>query len=171
MPLDSGLTSFPPFGDGLRGVQGGVHDREGALWVFTDGAVYSGSHGEGGWVLEDASGTLLGVDASVYPDVQDPFLVELLALRDGIQWALEMGVQDVVFAGDAKVVLDKVKEDLFLDARGGAILSEIKVLRQCFLQSSVRFVGRARNRVTHMVARKALSLFPSLIGFDFRSCL
>ncbi|CAL1394818.1 unnamed protein product [Linum trigynum] len=96
-----GLTSFPASGDGLRGVHGGVQGREGALWVFTDGAVCSGSHGAGGWVREDSSGTLLGEDASVYPDVQDPFLVELLALRDEIRWALDMGVQDVVFAGGA----------------------------------------------------------------------
>ncbi|CAL1386909.1 unnamed protein product [Linum trigynum] len=87
VPL-SGITSFPALGIGLGGgggVSRGVQDREGAMWVFMDGAVRSGSHGAGGWVLEDSSGTLLGVAATLYPDVQDPFLVELLALRDGIR--------------------------------------------------------------------------------------
>ncbi|CAL1390593.1 unnamed protein product [Linum trigynum] len=79
-----------------------------------------------------------------------------------------MGMQNVVFAEDAQVVLDKVKEGWYSDARGGAILSEIKLLRQCFHQFSVCFVGRVHNRAARIMVKKTLLLFPSLIEFDFR---
>ncbi|CAL1373396.1 unnamed protein product [Linum trigynum] len=139
----------------------------GSLSCFVDGVVQHGSHGAGGWVIQDASGVLLASAARRYQGLQDPTLVELLALRDAVRWCSDRCWFSVTFMGDAQIVFQKVKAGEVHDALGGALLQEIQALRSSFQHFDCVFVGRNRNRVAHIVARKALSLRPPLlVGFD-----
>ncbi|CAL1376085.1 unnamed protein product [Linum trigynum] len=78
------------------------------------------------------------------------------------------GWESMLIVGDAKVVIDKVNAQEVMDAKGGAILREVRAFRQMFPGFRVQFVGRQNNRVPHLVTRKVVVLSASVVlHFDF----
>ncbi|CAL1401916.1 unnamed protein product [Linum trigynum] len=154
--------SAPP---GVLGQAAGVV----CLW---DGATRKGSHSAGGMVLRSLSGGVLMAKGIQFPGIDDPTVVELLVLREAIAWCLGQGFTGMRFEGDAKVIIDKINSKDASDSRMGVVLEEVL---QYFCSNpgfSVRFVGRRNNRVAHLVARKALSLYPTTSRFfDFQAWL
>ncbi|CAL1410668.1 unnamed protein product [Linum trigynum] len=133
-----------------------------------DGAVHDGSHAAGGVVLREAGGAVFAAQGLMFTGLQDPMLVELSTLRDAMRWCQHRGLEAVTFEGDAKIVIDKVNARDVCAATGGALFEEIRQLLLLSPGFRVKFVGRQNNRVAHMVAKKALSLFPAgCNGFDF----
>ncbi|CAL1358509.1 unnamed protein product [Linum trigynum] len=146
---------------------GGSH-----LVCMWGGATKCGSHSAGGMVLLDPERRILLAKGVQFSQLDDPRMVELLVLRDAIIWCMEQGLSEVRFEGDAKVVIDKINQANTRDSRLGVVLEEIGHYFRIQSGFSVRFVGRENNRVAHLVARKALSLFPTMSRFfDFQSWL
>ncbi|CAL1412455.1 unnamed protein product [Linum trigynum] len=132
-----------------------------------DGATRTGSHSAGGMVLSSEGG-ILRAKGVQFPIIEDPVVAEVLALREAVQWCLAQGYSVVRFEGDAKVIIDKIRCLEAEDSRMGAVLSEVVQLFVLHHGVSIRFVGRRSNRVAHLVARKALSLYPAACRvFDF----
>ncbi|CAL1400672.1 unnamed protein product [Linum trigynum] len=142
---------------------------QGVSWVCSfDGAVREASHSAVGIVLQGPYGVVVRALGKGLADLTDPMLVELMAIREAILWCRSMGLHDVCYQGDAKVVIDKLLAGCAWDCYGGAVLREVQELLANVTGDVLRFVGRDNNRVAHRVARKALSLYPTLIGgFDF----
>ncbi|CAL1396881.1 unnamed protein product [Linum trigynum] len=116
--------------------------------------------------------TLLLARGVQFSQMDDPVVVELLVLREAIIWCLEQGLSEVRFEGDAKVIIDKINQADTRDSRLGTVLEEIAHSFRTQPGFSVRFVGRENNRVAHLVARKALSLYPTMSRFfDFQTWL
>ncbi|CAL1409524.1 unnamed protein product [Linum trigynum] len=90
-----------------------------------------------GLVVRDGQGSIVFVNGFLYAGVDDPYSVELLALRDAIRWCSLKGLTEVVFRGDAKVFLDKIREREVRDVKGGSILEEIQLLRQQYARFEV----------------------------------
>ncbi|CAL1397676.1 unnamed protein product [Linum trigynum] len=135
-----------------------------------DWATRRGSHSAGGMVLFDPGWTLLRAKGVQFAQIEEPLVVELLALREAIIWCLECGLSEVRFGGDAKVNIDKINQANTSDSHLGAVLDEICQYFRAHPGFSVRFVGRENNRVAHSVARKAISLYPTVNRFfDFRA--
>ncbi|CAL1372275.1 unnamed protein product [Linum trigynum] len=140
------------------------------LVCMWDGATKGGSHSAGGMVLFDPARTLLLARGVQFTQMDDPGVVELLVLRDAIMWCIEQGLSEVRFEGDAKVIIDKLNQADTRDSRLGAVLEEVAHYLRTQPGFSVRFVGRENNRVAHLVARKALSLYPTMSRFfDFQT--
>ncbi|CAL1392876.1 unnamed protein product [Linum trigynum] len=117
-------------------------------------------------------GRLLCAAGVQFPYLDDPMVVELLTLREAVRWCLASGFLLMRFEGDAKVVIDKICRADVHDSRVGTILEEIMQIFRENPGFTVRFVGRENNRVAHMVARQALSLFPTTCRyFDFQNWL
>ncbi|CAL1382286.1 unnamed protein product [Linum trigynum] len=123
-----------------------------------DGAVSANSHSTAGLILKDEGGNVLLAKGVFFPNIVDPLVAETLGLREGIQWCQALGIHQVRFEGDAKVLIEKVNAKDARDGRVGAIISEILSLLEVNGGFRVRFVGRNSNRVAHSMARKALSL-------------
>ncbi|CAL1394461.1 unnamed protein product [Linum trigynum] len=93
------------------GMAGGGARRHGGLadhppWVCdVDGAIAAGSHAAVTLVLFDATREVVMATGHQYLGIHEPFLVELLAVRDVFRWCSQMGFQDVVIQGDAKVFI------------------------------------------------------------------
>ncbi|CAL1356460.1 unnamed protein product [Linum trigynum] len=99
-------------------------------------------------------------------------VLELLVLREALVWCLELGFSEVRLEGDAKGLIDRINKADIRDNRVGAVLEEIGYYFQAHPGLTIRFVGRRNNRVAHLVARKALSLYPAMSRhFDFRTWL
>ncbi|CAL1404958.1 unnamed protein product [Linum trigynum] len=107
-----------------------------------------------------------------FPVLDDPTVVELLALREAILWCLGQGLAFVRFEGDAKLVIDKIRRADTGDSRMGVVLEEVVNHFDSNPGFSVRFVGRRNNRVAYLVARKALSVYPTMSrAFNFQAWL
>ncbi|CAL1401342.1 unnamed protein product [Linum trigynum] len=144
-------------------------DRMVCMW---DGATRRGSHAAGGFVLLTPNREVLMAGGVQFPGIDDPKVIEALALREAILWCQNQRLREVCFEGDAKVVIDKINQADASDSRIGAILAEIIHLLMVRPGFDVRFVGRGNNRVAHLVARKALSLYPTTSrSFDFQAWL
>ncbi|CAL1375080.1 unnamed protein product [Linum trigynum] len=143
-----------------------------AVICMWDGATRQGSHSAGGMVIMTSAREILGVMGVQFQCIDDPLVVEVLALREAIWWCLEHGFSAVHFEGDAKVVIDKINRAETGDTRMGVVLEEVVSYFAFHSGFSVRFVGRSHNKVAHVVARKALSLLPIACRvFDFRAWL
>ncbi|CAL1362601.1 unnamed protein product [Linum trigynum] len=142
-------------------------------WVcMWDGATKSGSHPASRMVLFDPARTLFLARGVQFAQMDDPAVVELHVLREAIIWCMEQDLSEVRFEGDAKVIIDKINQANTRDSRLGAVLEEIDQYFRAQPGFSVRFVGRENNRVAHLVARKALSLYPTMsCFFDFQTWL
>ncbi|CAL1361150.1 unnamed protein product [Linum trigynum] len=139
------------------------------LW---DGATSRGSHSAGGFVILDSARGVLFVQGTRFPGVDDPAVVELLTPREALLGCIGHGFAEVRFEGDAKIVIDKINQKDSRDNRMGAVLEEVIHYFAAHPGFSVRFVGRSNNRVAHMVARKALALYPTTSRFfDFQAWL
>ncbi|CAL1360419.1 unnamed protein product [Linum trigynum] len=107
-----------------------------------------------------------------FPCMDDLVVVELIVLREALLWCLALGLSEVKFEGDAKVIIDKINQTDTRDNRVGAVLEELLQYFNSYTGFSVRFVGRSSNRVAHTVARKVLSLYPTMSHFfDFQTWL
>ncbi|CAL1411430.1 unnamed protein product [Linum trigynum] len=147
----------------------GVHSRVSCRW---DGATRAGSHSAGGMVIVDDKGATVWAAGIQFPHIDAPPVVELLALREAILWALRLGFTAMQFEGDAKVIIDKINRADASDSQMGVILQEVINLLAVHSGFCIRFVGRCNNRVAHLVARKALSLYPATCrSFDFQAWL
>ncbi|CAL1360158.1 unnamed protein product [Linum trigynum] len=137
-----------------------------------DGATKSGSHSAGGMVIMNQAGEIIFANGVQFRMIYDPLVVEVLALREAVNWCRDHAFTVVRFEGDAKVFINKILLADAKDNRMGAILQEVI---QCFASNpgfSVRFVGWDNNRVAHLEARKALSLYPSMSRvFDYQTWL
>ncbi|CAL1387379.1 unnamed protein product [Linum trigynum] len=95
-----------------------VDSRLVCMW---DGATRRGSHSAGGMVLVDPGWTLLRAKGVRFTQIDEPLVVELLVLREGIIWCLECGLCEVRFEGDAKVIIDKINQaDTSVSHLGGS---------------------------------------------------
>ncbi|CAL1383817.1 unnamed protein product [Linum trigynum] len=167
LPVDRVLQSPAPVGGSTR-----LGDKGGGVVCMWDGAVRPDSHSAGGIVLFSPAREVLMVKGVHFPLLGDPMTVELLVLREAISWCLANGFTNVLFEGDAKVIIDKLNQGDIRDNRVGAVLEEVLQYFRAQLGLTVRFVGRSSNRVAHMVARKALSLYPIMHrGFNYQAWL
>ncbi|CAL1357044.1 unnamed protein product [Linum trigynum] len=137
-----------------------------------DGAVRLGSHAAWGMTILNSAREVILAKGVHFPLLGDPMMVEALALREAIDWCLANGFNVMRFEGDAQVIIEKILRRDVRDNRIGAILEEIVNLFASNVGFTVRFVGRRNNRVAHLVARHALSLFPTTCRlFDFQAWL
>ncbi|CAL1355890.1 unnamed protein product [Linum trigynum] len=166
LPVESVSRSVPPL---PRTSGSALADAVVCQW---DGATSHRTHSAGGFVLFNSTGDVLFVQGIQFPGVQDPAVVELLALREAILRCVGHGVEVVRFEGDAKAVIDKINQADARDSRMGAVLQEVIQYFVAHPGFSIRFVGRRNNRVAHLVARKALTLYPATSRFfDFQAWL
>ncbi|CAL1408424.1 unnamed protein product [Linum trigynum] len=167
LPVDKGRTLLAPVEEGI-----GMDGIGGEVICQWDGGIRPGSHAAGGIVLLSPDRMVLLVKGVQFPFLGDPKTVELLVLREAILWCLENRFTNVRFEGDAKVIIDKINQGNARDNRVGAVLEEVLQYLRFHPGLRVRFVGRSSNRVAHMVARKALSLYPIADrGFNYQAWL
>ncbi|CAL1397068.1 unnamed protein product [Linum trigynum] len=68
-----------------------------------------------------------------FPDIYDPMAVELLVLREAIVCCLDLGLTEVCFAGNTKVVIDKINGADTRDSLTRIILEEVVRIFMCDL--------------------------------------
>lgn len=73
-------------------------------------------------------------------------------------WWLKLGLEDVIFEGDAKELIEAVKSDEEDVSWRGHITEDIKTLRHARRRWSSGFSHREGNEVAHQMAKMALQM-------------
>ncbi|CAN1146274.1 hypothetical protein LINPERHAP2_LOCUS15157, partial [Linum perenne] len=131
------------------------------LKINVDGALSDGLGGASGLVVRDSVGGLLFATGISYPGITNPFLVELLAVREACFLCRDMGWSQVDIEGDATEVTRVVSSRLLLSRDGGSLVADICRLLDSLPQVQLLAVPRQANMTAHYVARHALRSLPS----------
>ncbi|CAL1380508.1 unnamed protein product [Linum trigynum] len=142
-------------------VQLGVVDSGAASFAICEGS------------FDDVNAAPLAATSTNYPGIADAHVLKTLALRDCIRECARRHLTPLLITADAKVIMDKCLVGDVKNSKVGSILREIRSLLAGFSGNcELRFVGRHRNRVAHLVAKKSLSLSPRVLSrFDYVSWL
>ncbi|CAL1380110.1 unnamed protein product [Linum trigynum] len=137
---------------------------EGFMLVHFDGATKALVGGAIGFVGLSSQRAISFALGRFYTAFDHPFLIELMALRDDMRWCLSHSITNVLFCGDAQVVIRMIAANDSSHALGGAILKEVQVLRTSLARVSFHFAPCRYNRAAHTVAKHALSsMVPHLV--------
>ncbi|CAL1363270.1 unnamed protein product [Linum trigynum] len=142
----------------------------GATLVHFDGATKASVGGAIGFVGFSGNQLVIFAFGRFYDFISDPFLIELIALRDALRWCLSHSITNVSFCGDAQVIIRMVNAKDTSHALGGALLSEVQTLRSSLQRVSFHFAPRRYNRAAHFVAKQVLLSLDRLM-VDQRSFL
>ncbi|XP_042958157.1 uncharacterized protein LOC122293732 [Carya illinoinensis] len=102
----------------------------------------------------------------------DPLLGEALAALRAVQLGLELGLHNVIFEGDSKLVVSGINSGTEDWSTAGLIFLDIKKLLLSYHTWSFRHVPRQINVVAHTLAKSSLELGDeSVLVEDYPQCI
>ena len=113
-----------------------------------------------GYVLRDSEGVLIEGGCHRHLRVVDPFISELLALRDGLEAAVRRNLAQVIVQTDCASLVSLWQYPRQLRMEGSHILIELKKTRamRSRLSSFFNYLNRSANFAAHTCAKEALSI-------------
>lgn len=125
----------------------------------TDGSLDLVSRRAGsGFVIRGSQGQFVAAGCTLHRGINDPFMSELLACRDGLEEAAHRGLQNVVLQTDCSNLVDLWHDPRRLRLDGIHILDDLKMISQSFQVFKLLYIGREANSAAHVCAREALSI-------------
>ena len=86
-------------------------------------------------------------------------ILELLATKCAVTFAVESGHVQVVCEGDSKLVINSLRGLGMENSQGGHLIMDIKSKSNSFLSISFVHIGRQGNAVAHALAQRARQYF------------
>jgi ribonuclease HI len=122
--------------------------------INADGAsIQDSGHGGCGVVFRDYHGGFLRGVCHLFPSVADAGQAELLACRQGLEVAKELGLGKVLLETDCSTVVSKLQCEEKDRSIHGHLVEEIKVLLRDFAEVGVRHASRSCNGAAHSLAK------------------
>ncbi|XP_050225533.1 uncharacterized protein LOC126675010 [Mercurialis annua] len=112
-------------------------------------------------VARDSSGCVVNRFHACYRHIWDPGILEFLALRESLSWAISCGWYRVIFEGDALQVSQAANSGTVSDYKTWGICQDISRLRRSFTSCSICYVSRRFNMMAHELASSTKSLYLS----------
>ena len=133
--------------------------RVGWLEVNWDAAVDDpGGRSGMGVVIRDSTGTIKAATCVMKQAGLNPAAAEALALMEAFRLCRELGFQQVMFAGDAKGIIDAVLSEEIDRGWLGHMIADLKQESRGFENCMLSYVKRENNSVAHLLARSAVKL-------------
>ena len=136
-----------------------------------DGATFINTDLAGlGVVAHDSDGMVI---ASLSKPIRLPPTIadlEALACRRAILFALELGLQDMVFEGDSEVIINHLKTKQPCLTAFGHIIEEARTLSARLRQASYSHTRRKGNKVADKLAKLAKNLYEPQVWMEDIHC-
>ena len=121
-----------------------------------DGALFKSTNSVGlGVVIRDTNGAVIGALSARVPLPQSVAMVEALACKRAIQFAVVIGLHDVIFEGDAAVVISAISKGSANHSLYDHIIDDILGQASHLHFSEFCFVPRSCNAVADALAKRA----------------
>ncbi|KAF8391778.1 hypothetical protein HHK36_022012 [Tetracentron sinense] len=93
-------------------------------------------------------------------------VIEAIAAREGLKFALELGIQEVILESDSINTIHALTSQEENSSFESLVLDDVKTLRLSFHHCSFSHVHREGNSVAHCLARKALSIVDHIVWME-----
>ena len=107
-------------------------------------------------VCRDGNGVFQGASALTFNNIDDPEVLETLAIREALALSEDLYIQKISVASDCKKVVEAIKTGT--SASYGAIVREIKDRARFFSSCLISHEFRTSNVEAHKLAKHALTL-------------
>ena len=133
----------------------------------TDGASCGNPRkADGGGVIRDCAGEWVrGFARSIGSTTS--IIAKFWALRDGLQLAIQLGIQYLEVELDAKVVLNVISLGNSTSAAYSSLLFDCRLLLEKIPHHTVKHVFREANRSADALARMGCNLQEAFVFFDY----
>ncbi|XP_050233478.1 uncharacterized protein LOC126681967 [Mercurialis annua] len=132
-----------------------IPPMEGVIKVNYDAATSRDHHcGFVASIARDSDGVVIGRFHTYFRHIWDPGILELLALRESLNWAASRSWHYVIMEGDALQVSQVINSRKIIDYRTWGICQDVWCLQNKFAQCLVQYVSRQFNGLTHDLAAK-----------------
>jgi hypothetical protein len=108
--------------------------------------------GRTGVVIRDHTEVVSGAAARWFDDVESALSAESLAAREGLELAIELGLDKVILEVDCQGLARFLQDPNSVYFTIGSLCLDIIELGKCFSDFQVRWVSRDANSVAHMCA-------------------
>ena len=108
-----------------------------------------------GAIIRNDNGLVMAAFSQPIPLPTFVETVEVLAARSAVCLARELNLDQVIFEGDAEVIIKALNNGGFSSSSFGHIIRDIKLLSSAFNKVSFSHTRRQGNRVAHGLARMA----------------
>ena len=102
----------------------------------------------------------MAVATQVIPLPTSVEMLEVLAARKALIFAIELGFDKVILEGDSEIAITAMKSDGYSAASFGHIIADIKALSTYFSCVIFQHTRRQGNMVAHSLARTACNFPP-----------
>ena len=109
-----------------------------------------------GVVIQDHQGRMWASQSRTVRGFLDPTTGETMAALMADHLCREMGIQNALFEGDVKAVVEAIKSGALDDSSRGHLLEDIRVSLRGVPEWRMEFVHREGNKVAHQLAAWAL---------------
>ena len=132
--------------------------------------------GTSGVILRNSSGELIRAQTLWYEHAADAWTMELLALRDGLRLASDLGFIQIVAESDALEVVKLCNSNNYQRTDIDGLCRQVNDLAHSFIRCSISHVLRSANEAAHLCAKQASSsrrrcLWVNYIPSFLRECL
>ena len=129
-----------------------------------DSAVFSSSHSTGiGIVICNGHDEVIVAMAEHIPFPNSVAKVDTMACKQVVQFAFEIGVQEVIFEGDLMIVIQSLTRGAVSEAPYGNLIDNILILASHLSKVNFCHVKRSCNRVADALAKRVK------IGVEFQA--
>ena len=108
-----------------------------------------------GVVVRDEWGRILAIQSKTEQGQLEPTLAEARASLIAIKLCKNMGIDHIIFKGDAKVVINAILSEEIDGSCLSVIVSDIQSELQTLHHWRLSFVGREGNEVAHCLSKAA----------------
>lgn len=130
------------------------------------GFVQSSCSGSAGVVLRDHSGALRGAAGRWLDDVPDALTAEALVAKEGIELAMELGVDRLILEVDCQGLAKMLMDPASIRSSIRGLWYDITELGKNFSDFSINWVRREANSVAHVCASMVSATERSFFSFS-----
>jgi ribonuclease HI len=135
--------------------------------VNFDGAIFRESNTGGlGVVIRDNTGMVIATLSQKVTGNHTAEMIEALAARRAIRFAMEVGVTNAEFEGDAETVIRDLCRTAPIYTPYGLVIEDAKVLLAEIQNFSLSHTRRSGNSVAHALARRASKCHSYLVWME-----
>ncbi|XP_030969974.1 uncharacterized protein LOC115990267 [Quercus lobata] len=134
-----------------------VPPPQGWFKANVDGAIFKESNKAGiGVVVRDSQGWVLAALTEKVDGVQDAEVIEALAIRRAIRFAIETSFNCVIIESDSLSVVKAIQDTAEPTCHIGNIIEDVKLLSKTMKSCEFHHTKREANQVAHTLARNAI---------------
>ncbi|XP_050136232.1 uncharacterized protein LOC126611989 [Malus sylvestris] len=118
-----------------------------------------------GAISKDFNGCFVAATTGRFDDVSSPLIPEAMAVRAGLQWAIDRGYHSLIIETDSLQIVQALRDPTLNSSIIGQVAEDCKALLNTITKANITHIRRNANIDAHCLAKVGLSLIQSCEWF------